>query len=45
LRETERKKKSTQDDRVARFGECYDFKNIFAEKFSENIDVLSSSYC
>jgi hypothetical protein len=24
---------------------CYDFKNIFAEKFSENIGVFGSNYC
>jgi hypothetical protein len=24
---------------------CYDFKNIFAEKFGENIGVLFSNYC
>jgi hypothetical protein len=24
---------------------CYDFLNIFAEKFSENIDVFCSNYC
>jgi hypothetical protein len=24
---------------------CYDFLNIFAEKFSENIGVFYSNYC
>jgi hypothetical protein len=32
------------NNRSQTWDQCYDFKNIFAEKFSENIGIFCSNY-